>query len=84
MSVGQSAIVSKWFKGKELSMALGLNISVSRLGSVINGIIIPQIYNSQHTDKLGIALLIGFFVCIFSLLCALFLSKQILSKSFLN
>jgi hypothetical protein len=41
MSVGQSAIVSKWFKGKELSMALGLNISFSRLGSVVNGIVIP-------------------------------------------
>lgn len=38
-------MVSKWFKGKELAMALGLNISVSRLGSVVNGIILPQIYN---------------------------------------
>ena len=41
MSVGQSAIVSKWFKGKELAFALGLNISVSRLGSVINGATVP-------------------------------------------
>ena len=41
MSVAQSAIVSKWFKGKELAMALGLNISISRLGSVVNGIVIP-------------------------------------------
>ena len=41
MSVAQSAIVSQWFKGKELAMALGLNLSISRLGSVINGIVIP-------------------------------------------
>lgn len=79
MSVGQSAIVSKWFKGKELSMALGLNISFSRLGSVINGIVIPQIYNNKNMDKLGLALLVGFFVCLFSLVCAILLSK----KSFL-
>lgn len=76
MSVSQSAIVSKWFKGKELAMALGLNISVSRLGSVINGIVIPQIYNSDHLDNLGLALLLGLGVCIFSLVCALCLSNQ--------
>ena len=46
LSVAQSAIVSKWFKGKELAMALGLNISISRLGSVINGMIVPKIYDS--------------------------------------
>jgi len=73
MSVGQSAIVSKWFKGKELAMALGLNISISRLGSVINGIVIPKIYDDQHMDRLGFALLVGFFVCVFSLICAIFL-----------
>ena len=79
MSVAQSAIVSKWFKGKELSMALGLNISVSRLGSVINGLILPQIYNktsAASNDKaLGYALLVGFLICIFSLACALLLGK---------
>ncbi len=73
MSVAQSAIISKWFKGKELAMALGFNLSVSRLGSVVNGIIIPQVYNDQHLDRLGLALLIGFFVCVFSEICALFL-----------
>ncbi len=45
LSVAQSAIVSKWFRGKELAMALGLNVSVSRFGSVINGAVIPLIYN---------------------------------------
>jgi len=70
-----TAVLAKWFKGKELSMALGLNISVSRLGSVINGIVIPQIYNNDNMDKLGLALLVGFFVCIFSLICALWLGK---------
>lgn len=81
MSVAQSAIVSKWFKGKELSMALGLNISFSRLGSVVNGIIVPQIYNADHTDKLGLALLVGFFVCVFSLVCAILLGRKISIKT---
>lgn len=73
LSVAQSAIVSKWFKGKELAMALGLNISISRLGSVVNGMVIPKIYDSQHLNRLGLALLVGFFVCIFSFICAVFL-----------
>ena len=41
MSVAQSAIVSHWFKGKELALALGVNLSVSRLGSVMNSNTIP-------------------------------------------
>ena len=54
-------------------MALGLNLSISRLGSVVNGIVIPTIYNDEHTNMLGFALLVGFFVCVFSLICALLL-----------
>jgi hypothetical protein len=50
-------------------------VSISRLGSVINGIIIPKIYNPAHTDLLGLALLVGFFVCIFSLINAVLLGK---------
>lgn len=44
MSVAQSAIVTVWFKGKELAMALGVNLSVSRLGSVINANTVPPLY----------------------------------------
>jgi hypothetical protein len=45
MSVAQSAIVSVWFKGKELNLAMGLNISIARLASVANGIIVPNLYD---------------------------------------
>ena len=44
MGVAQSAIISVWFKGKELAFALGLNLSVSRLGSVINAAVLPSVY----------------------------------------
>lgn len=60
-------------------MALGLNISVSRLGSVINGFVVPVIYNEDHPNNLGLALLSGFIICIFSLVCAfllVFLDKR--------
>jgi MFS family permease len=46
MCVAQSAIVSVWFKGKELAFALGINMSVSRLGSVANGAIVPSVYEN--------------------------------------
>jgi MFS family permease len=67
MSVAQSAIISVWFKGNELSFAMGLNLSVSRLGSVLNGIVLPRIVASQD-GLIGRALFVGFGVCVFSLL----------------
>ena len=41
MGVAQSAIVSVWFKGKELAFALGIQMTISRLGSVINADMLP-------------------------------------------
>ena len=64
MNVAQSAIVSVWFKGKELAFALGVNMSISRMGAVANSAIVPSIYDTQG---LGPALAIGFVICIFSL-----------------
>jgi len=56
-----------WFKGKELAFALGVNISISRLGSVIMGATVPPLYNNIN---LGAALLAGSFICVFSLINA--------------
>ena len=67
MSVAQSSIMVVWFKGKELAFALGVNISISRLGSVIMGATVPPIYSNY---SLGAALLTGSFICIFSLINA--------------
>lgn len=68
MCVAQSCIVSSWFKGKELAFALGVNMSISRLGSVANAAIVPAVYDSSG---LGTALMVGFLICIFSLVNAL-------------
>lgn len=69
LSVSQSSVVSKWFRGKELAFALGLNLSVSRLGSVLNNAIVPPVY--AETENFGTAFLVGFIICIFSLICGI-------------
>ena len=70
MTVAQSAIVSTWFQGKELSFAFGINLSVARIGSSING---PVETVAAKDVSVGFALLVGFFICCFSLLMAFLL-----------
>ncbi len=43
LGVANSAILSEWFKGKELAFAFGLNLSIARLGSVANNFSSPRI-----------------------------------------
>ena len=64
LSVSQSAIVSKWFKGRELAFALGANLSISRLGSVVNGWVLPP--TLRVTENLGTCFMIGFWICVMS------------------
>lgn len=70
-NVAQSAIVSNWFSGKELSMALGMNVSISRLGSVLNDVLEPALFEATGTVILG--LWVGFGLCCASLVCGVFL-----------
>ena len=62
--------MSAWFQGKELSFAFGINLSVARIGSSING---PVETAAANDVSVGFALLIGFFICCFSLLMAFLL-----------
>lgn len=41
LGVGNSALLSEWFKGSEIAFAFGLNLSIARLGSVINNNVSP-------------------------------------------
>ena len=70
MTVAQSAIVSSWFQGKELSFAFGINLSISRIGSAING---PVVASVAAGYNVGTALLVGLGVCCFSLIMAFML-----------
>lgn len=56
LTVCQSTVISRRFIGKELSLALALNVSVGRLGSVFNNYSMPPLANST---SLGFALLFG-------------------------
>ncbi|XP_064614854.1 major facilitator superfamily domain-containing protein 1-like isoform X2 [Liolophura sinensis] len=76
LAVAQNTYAVKWFKGKELNMVFGLQLSFSRVGSTVNMNIMSPIYNLLSTSfkgytNLGIVLFIGGGTCVFSLLCAL-------------
>lgn len=60
LNVCQTVIVSWWFFGKELAFALGLNITISRLGSVFNNLVEPPIADAMG---LGPAMLFGLILC---------------------
>jgi MFS family permease len=72
MSVAQSAIISQWFKGKELGFALGLNLTVARLASVVGGIIIP-IMIVNDGDRVNTVMWFGSGLCVFSLIAGILL-----------
>jgi len=67
-TVANSALLANWFKGKELAFAFGINLSISKLGSVINNIVSPALASS-----VGIifAMWFGAMLCGFGVLCVL-------------
>jgi MFS family permease len=75
MSVAQSAIISQWFKGKELGFALGLNITVARLASVFGGIITPRLIehdiDSEGNNLINSVMYVGTAICIVSLIAGI-------------
>jgi MFS family permease len=64
--VAQSAIVARWFTGKELAMAFGITLTIARLGTLFS-------FNTEEllSTRFGWrgALWIAFALCAFSLLC---------------
>ena len=67
--VVQSAIVSRWFKGKEMALAFGIALTISRVGTLFSfntEELIAHYYGSYRTALWAAA---GF--CLFSVLCNL-------------
>lgn len=56
MAIIQSVFANRWFKGKELAFALAMSMSVGRLGSTSNNLLMPLI---AEAGGLGTALLFG-------------------------
>ncbi|XP_060761816.1 major facilitator superfamily domain-containing protein 1 [Neoarius graeffei] len=81
LAVAQNTYAVNWFKGKELNLVFGLQLSMARVGSTVNMNIMGWVYdqmkhlfgqNGHYT--LGAALLIAASTCVFSLICALMLA----------
>jgi MFS family permease len=67
--VAQSAIISRWFKGKEMALAFGIALTISRIGTLFS-------FNTEQliSDYFGsyrIALWAAAGFCLFSVLCNL-------------
>ncbi|CAF4169532.1 unnamed protein product [Adineta steineri] len=78
LSSAQSAYAVSWFLGKQLNFVFGLQLSFSRVASLINLNTIRPIYDSLDSHisgpkRIGVTLLIAASTCIFSLGCALIL-----------
>ncbi|KAM7301688.1 major facilitator superfamily domain-containing protein 1 isoform X2 [Ixodes scapularis] len=77
--VAQNAYSVCWFKGKELNTVFGLQLSISRLGSMANFMTMPLLFTSfsklySGTSGLGVTLLVAAFWCLLSMLCAVVLA----------
>lgn len=70
LAVAQSRLVTEWFLGKELGLAIGLNLSVARIGTVFNNNASPRIAKASDSGVAG-ACWIGLSTCLFSLGCTL-------------
>nr|XP_057935857.1 major facilitator superfamily domain-containing protein 1 isoform X2 [Doryrhamphus excisus] len=81
LAVAQNTYAVNWFKGKELNLVFGLQLSMARLGSTVNMNIMGWVYNRVALlvgpvgyTTLGVSLMIAAVTCIFSLICALVLA----------
>ena len=68
LSVAASAMVAQWFAGKELAFALGVNLALARVGSVVNDAASVQVATAFPVYW---AFWLGFVVCCVSLLSAI-------------
>jgi len=92
LAVAQNTYAVSWFKGKELNMVFGFQLSIARVGSSVNFQVMIPLYKSManyfdpHT-ALGWALMIAGSTCVMSLMCALVLgimdkrAERILNKA---
>jgi MFS family permease len=53
-----SKIVVKWFKGKELALALGVNLAIARLGAALSLIVTPALVEPTWTTPIWFGMLL--------------------------
>ncbi|KNE73343.1 hypothetical protein AMAG_17495 [Allomyces macrogynus ATCC 38327] len=70
VGVAQASITTAWFRNKELAFALGINLCVARLGSVVNAFLTPRL-----AVDFGVPMSVwaGFLFCMMSLIAGILL-----------
>jgi MFS family permease len=80
LAVAQNNYAVLWFKGKELNMVFGLQLSFARVGSTVNFLVMEPIYQEvkkhyQGSHAIGVVLFIASVTCVMSMTCALILGE---------
>ncbi|GAB1862909.1 Major facilitator superfamily domain-containing protein 1 [Camponotus japonicus] len=75
LAVAQNSYAVLWFKGKELNMVFGLQLSFARVGSTVNFLVMEPIYNYvsnyyKGPECIGIVLFLAAGTCVMSMICA--------------
>lgn len=78
LAVAQNSYAVLWFKGKELNMVFGLQLSVGRFGSTVNFWIMQPLYayvsqSYAGYSAVGVTLFVASTTCVMSLICTLIL-----------
>ncbi|CAD8171350.1 unnamed protein product [Paramecium pentaurelia] len=72
--VAESYYINKWFKGKENSLAFGIDTGICRLGSIAAAIIYPYLYTTSNND-LSQCLLMCLYIAILSFIIIVILTQ---------
>lgn len=71
--IPQAALISFWFKGKQLSFALGIGITFPELGNAFNSYLTPLIY--QQSGSLGAPLFTSVGLCLLGFIASIFVYR---------
>lgn len=79
LTVAQNNYAVLWFKGKELNMVFGLQLSFARVGSTVNFLVMESLYKAVHNQIpdgkgqyiLGTVLFIAATTCLISWVCSI-------------
>ena len=72
MAVTQTSSIARWFKNKDLALALSLALGCNRMGSLANSSLTPYLFSTSQNYLLPLGVGLGF--CVFSWICGMALN----------